>query len=36
MRLMLARLADPGRSRQTQAVPPQVIFRESTGPARSA
>jgi len=35
MRLLLARLADPGRSRQTQAVPPQVIFRESTGPARS-
>jgi len=32
MRLLLARLADPGRSRQTQAVPPQIIFRESAGP----
>jgi LacI family transcriptional regulator len=32
MRLLLARLADPGRGRQIQAVPPQIIFRESTGP----
>jgi LacI family transcriptional regulator len=32
VRLILARLEDPGRSRQTQVVPAQVIFRESTGP----
>jgi LacI family transcriptional regulator len=31
-RLLLARLADPGRPRQTQRVPTQVILRESTGP----
>jgi LacI family transcriptional regulator len=33
VRLLLARLEDPARSRQTLAVPAQVIFRESTGPA---
>lgn len=32
VRLLLARLEDPGRSRQTQTMPAQVIFRESTGP----
>ncbi len=32
-RLLLARLADPSLERQTRAVPTQVIFRESTGPA---
>ena len=32
IRLLLARLADPGRSRQTVSVPTQVIMRESTGP----
>ncbi len=32
VRLLLARLEAPDRSRQTQAVPAHVIFRESTGP----
>jgi LacI family transcriptional regulator len=32
-RLLLARLEDPGRERQTEVVPARVIFRESTGPA---
>jgi LacI family transcriptional regulator len=32
VRLLLARLEDPGQSRQTQVVPVQVFFRESTGP----
>jgi LacI family transcriptional regulator len=36
MRLLLARLADPGRARQSQRVPTQVILRESTGPAPRA
>ena len=32
VRLLLARLEDPGRSRQTQSVAAHVIFRDSTGP----
>src|SRR5262249_3431290 len=33
VKLLLARLEDPGRGRQRQVVPATVIFRESTGPA---
>jgi LacI family transcriptional regulator len=33
VKLLLARLEDPGRRRQTLGVPARVIFRESTGPA---
>jgi len=30
---LLARIADPGRPRQKMSIPPQLIIRESTGPA---